>query len=515
MKQIAWLYPVAAFFGMMCIGTGATAQTVISQAPGNYAVGLRVVQQYDRTREFRRPVDPVTGEAVTGERARPVQTLIWYPATQGGVALRYRDYAATRLTEANFDRTEIELKGLTADQAKELSRDLGAEAEKVLNSPMLASRDPSMAAGRFPVVIYAPGAGGAADENADLCEYLAAHGYIVIASTNMGARGKQNDYSAQGAEPQIADIEFLLGYAQSLPNADIARIAVMGWSWGGMNNVLAAARDSRIGALISLDGTREPAITRQVDVRRFTVPWLYISRTPDTIPKIVRNKVDTGFSLLNEAKYADVYQLTAYSMRHVDFISRMQREAHARDYGEYSREEVRSTYNIVALYVRNFLDAYLKQDQGGIAFLGRKPTENGAVPHTIAAETHRAQLAPASKELLAADLARRGFVHAVEAYRAAHDQDASFILSAQDLKAWGYDLLERRRPGDASAIFSLWTVLHPQDWEAFDSLGEAYEIAGNRKASIESYQRSLKLNGENINAANHLTELRKQSPKKN
>lgn len=225
-----------------------------------------------------------------------------------------------------------------------------------------------------------------------------------------------------------------------------------------MNNVLAAARDSRIGALISFDGTREPAITKQIDVRRLTAPWLYLSRIPSTIPQLNRSEIDTSFSLLNAAKYADVYQLTMFPMRHADFTSRMQRETGASAYGDYSKAEVRRTYNVAALYVRNFPDAYLKGDKGGLAFLGRTPLENGAEPHTIMAETHQAEAAPASQERLAAKLAREGFGHAIEAYQAAHQQDSSFALSEEGLKAWGYALMEQKRPAEASAIFKLWTV---------------------------------------------------------
>lgn len=37
-----------------------------------------------------------------------------------------------------------------------------------------------------------------------------------------------------------------------------------------------------------------------------------------------------------------------------------------------------------------------------------------------------------------------------------------------------------------------------------DSLGEAYEAAGDRRASIESYRRSLALNAGNTNAVMRL-----------
>ena len=50
---------------------------------GAHAVGLRIVEQYDRSRGYRGVTDPYTGQATTGERARPIQTFIWYTAEKG------------------------------------------------------------------------------------------------------------------------------------------------------------------------------------------------------------------------------------------------------------------------------------------------------------------------------------------------------------------------------------------------------------------------------------------------
>src|SRR5450830_427981 len=73
---------------------------------GPHSVGFRFVQQYDYSRSYREKTDAVTGQPVTGERARPVQTLIWYPAvsTPSGTRLPYSDYIRTEATEDNFGR---------------------------------------------------------------------------------------------------------------------------------------------------------------------------------------------------------------------------------------------------------------------------------------------------------------------------------------------------------------------------------------------------------------------------
>ena len=50
-----------------------------AEKPGPHSVGLKVVEQYDYSRTYRRLTDDL-GKPYQGERARPLQTLIWYPA---------------------------------------------------------------------------------------------------------------------------------------------------------------------------------------------------------------------------------------------------------------------------------------------------------------------------------------------------------------------------------------------------------------------------------------------------
>ncbi|WP_426110591.1 hypothetical protein [Massilia sp. PWRC2] len=59
---------------------------------GPHALGFRVVQQYDRARVYQTNTGLTSGQAATGERARPLQTLIWHPANKAhGKHLTYAD----------------------------------------------------------------------------------------------------------------------------------------------------------------------------------------------------------------------------------------------------------------------------------------------------------------------------------------------------------------------------------------------------------------------------------------
>ncbi len=53
-----------------------------------------------------------------------------------------------------------------------------------------AVRDAPHESGHFPLVVYAPSFSAMSWENADLCEYLASHGYVVVASPDMGAAAR-------------------------------------------------------------------------------------------------------------------------------------------------------------------------------------------------------------------------------------------------------------------------------------------------------------------------------------
>jgi hypothetical protein len=54
------------------------------EKPGPHAVGLKVVKQFDYSRIYRSATDEL-GKPYTGERARPLQTLVWYPAEKSAV----------------------------------------------------------------------------------------------------------------------------------------------------------------------------------------------------------------------------------------------------------------------------------------------------------------------------------------------------------------------------------------------------------------------------------------------
>ena len=79
------------------------------------------------------------------------------------------------------------------------------------------------------------------------------------------------------------------------------------------------------------------------------------------------------------------------AISHIQFSSIFQRSERFRKEGlrfvpaDYSLEEGAETYNWVARYTLEFLNAYVKHDVAAMAFLRRTPGENGVPKHLIAA----------------------------------------------------------------------------------------------------------------------------------
>ncbi|WP_169513207.1 dienelactone hydrolase family protein [Hymenobacter aerophilus] len=478
--------------------------------PGPYRVGLRVVQQHDYARSYKGKTDLVTGQPYLGERARPVQTLVWYPAAKAGTPLRYADYLRTEATDEVFERTEAQIAAFMDAQRQKAVANLGLkQAQAMLDQRMWAAANASAATGKFPVVIYAAGGGGVAHEAADLCEYLASHGYVVLASRSLGTRTSLMNFDQEGLNTQARDIAFLLAYAHTLPQADMSHVAAAGWSWGGLANALAASQDSRIDALVSFDGTQHPDDTKPVVRTRLTLPWLYIQRRPESVRELSVRGMETSSILLNEATYADRYHVVMHPMEHVDFSTQALRLASPAHFTEYSRVEVEAAYRWACRYTLEFLNATLKASVTGRQFLDRTPAQNGVPAHMARFDHLPALTGPVPTQAgFAAALAKEGFAQALQVYRRMQQQDAAFVLPEEALNSWGYQLLREAHDLPAArAIFRLGTELYPGSANLFDSLGEADELNHNPAAAIIHYQRSLDLNPQNDNARQRLQAL--------
>ncbi|WP_187290232.1 dienelactone hydrolase family protein [Terriglobus saanensis] len=358
-----------------------------STKPGPYTVGFRVAYQYDNSRTYNALTD-VNGTLANKSGARPLQTLIWYPAhlAPRASAMTYGDYLSLFVSEDSFTLTSSEAASVLKKNLHDYQVDADPQAR------MRAIKDAPTQRGKFPLVIYAPSFSGPAFENADICEYLASYGYIVMASPSIGADSFDMTGGIPGAETQAKDISFEIGFSSSIPEVDSSHIAVLGYSWGGLSNFFAAAKDDRIKALLAFDGSARyfPSLLSKsgyVQPKDMTIPMLFFTRGEIPLEELVG--ADVSASVLNEMAHSDVYIVRMHNMRHGEFDSMKQRSPAywtRHPSAEYSPEETSESYNWVGRYTLAFLDWTFRQDQHAHQFLTNSPAANGVPGHMLAVQ---------------------------------------------------------------------------------------------------------------------------------
>ena len=478
--------------------------------PGPHAVGLRIVQQYDYSRVLDAQVD-VFGKAGSVGPGRPIQTLVWYPAKRTSAApMLVADYSQASLSDVDFSFP-------SAEAAKQRASWMTGKEKAQYSAPTLAVRDAAPESGKYPVVIYAPSFAASAHENLDLCEYLASQGYVVIASRSLGARSVMMTDDVDGVEAQAADIAFLTNYAQTLPQADITKIAATGFSWGGMANVFAAAHSGRIKALVSLDGSirYHPKIwsaAGNVRAARTAVPMLFLGARPRTMEALERDDKQ-GPNYLNTMKYSDVYVTTMPPMSHGNFSSFGLRAVQNAAFGDYQRADVLQAYRSVALYTHRFLDAYLKNDAKALAFMKQSPAQNGIGPQVMSMEFRPASAAVFSEADFLRDFFKADYKDARAIYTRLSGQFPDLKLSAGNMNVFGYQLLRAKNARGAVELFKLATHIEPKYGDAFDSEGEAYEALGEPALAIAAYEKAVAVDKNQVNAIDRIKALRAGAPK--
>jgi dipeptidyl aminopeptidase/acylaminoacyl peptidase len=124
------------------------------------------------------------------------------------------------------------------------------------------TRPPGMQAGRkYPIVLLIHGGPGLASvdsfvwEDWPLAQAIAAHGYIVLQPNYRGSDDAGNDFMyaiyRNSVEGPSEDILAALAAAKALPEADPARVAVTGWSYGGLLTSWLETRDQTWRAAVS------------------------------------------------------------------------------------------------------------------------------------------------------------------------------------------------------------------------------------------------------------------------
>lgn len=469
---------------------------------GPHHVGFRATWTFDPARPYRTVFDG--GKTYAGPR--PILVNVWYPAAAGGAPMNRAAYLqppddpAVHALAAGLGAfvREITANEAFGDDEVKLSAEARARFAAYLTAPLGAVRDAAPAAGRFPVVIYHAGNGSSYADNAELCEYLASHGYVVLGSAFL-----RPDGTSYAVGDGWRDFDSLIAWAaQHVPGADTAHVAGIGHSGGAQMMLEYATRPrQRIRAYVLLDTTIDYyGLTLPLHEQ---IPELLAHRAAVTAPLLVVAKPYAIFALADEFDASDRTYLTV-DLDHNEFLGHGVTRAAQPEAPADRAPRVLARYRGVAAAVRAFLDRELTGDRAAAAALTALAANplGGEAPHVEAmprgarrppAYDPSAASAPTPRQLRDL-LETRGTAAAISIARAHHDRDpTSPTYASQELACTLlYDLFARGKHSDAVMLYG---YLHELHADLVDDLRLYARLAGmfHRDQTARMYTEAAQL----------------------
>ncbi|WP_210423712.1 dienelactone hydrolase family protein [Croceivirga thetidis] len=491
--------------------TGQTSLSEIGLKNGNYAVGFSHYKTYDSSRTYQRIADWDTKST-----ARPILTSIWYPAIKTSPPLE----PLSVLNYMEILKVEEEWEYLPNEHILNWFYYANTtENQKHLSEQTTAFSELRAVKGKFPVVVYAPSYQAVSIENFRLCEYLASHGYVVIASTSRGADNRFFEGgTAKDMETQARDVEFLIQEVRKMEIANMDQLGLIGFSFGGLSNMVVQMRNANIKAVMSLDGTeryRYELLEKSpfFDFKKIDVPYLHIAQKeiPEEVIKKdnINPELNYKFQLYDSLQNSTAYKMKFNALSH-SYFSTLGVLFQTRDIRQdKSDSEIMESYKWVSEYVLNFFNGHLKGSVDALQFLENEPQENGLKSDLVQKESKKPKTANFDFRVFHELVREDDYQNIFERYIEFRKEHPELEIPEGALNNLGLQLVFNPKTAEKGIkVFEFATRLYPESSNLYDSMGEGYFFMGNNEKAISSFETSLRLDSSNQNAKNRLIQLK-------
>lgn len=494
---------------------GQTSLKKINLAVGDYKVGFRHYTTIDSTRTYQ-----IRNEFNNQFIYRPIPVSIWYPAS-----IKNTDSKQfTVLEYLEVLKEEEEWKNIPNEFLLDWFPYLWNTPENKahLSEKAVAFSDASFLEGKFPVVVYAPSYQASSIENFALFEYLASNGFVVISSPSRGTHTRWLEGgTAKDMETQSRDVEFLLKEIHRYKNIDLGNVALMGFSFGGLSNVITVMKNPKIKALVSLDGTeryRYDVMEKSAyfDLNKLHIPYAHFAQK--NIPEIVLKEdkipaeLNFKFQLFDSLKYSNVYSYKFHDLTHSYFSSFGVLFGNRDKRQDKSDHQIMDSYKQLSEHTLYFLNATLKNKERAKEFIENSPDKNG-FPKSRISKKMKKSLVTAFNYKDFNDLAlHQGYKELIPLYKETLAMHPNLKLEEGMLNSLGLRLsFDPERSEQGINVFLLAVHIYPKSANLYDSLAEAYLIKKDFGNAITNFKKSLELNPENQNAINRLKQLKNKA----
>jgi tetratricopeptide (TPR) repeat protein len=493
----------------ICFVKGQVSLKEIDLKNGAYNVGFKHYTIIDSTRLYIIEND-FNNQLVY----RPIPVSIWYPAvmnTENSKQLAVLDYLEILKEEEESTNLPNEL---LLDWFAQLGGDT-PQNRAHLSEKVNALSNAGFLKGKFPVVVYAASFRASSIENFALFEYLASNGFVVISSPSRGTDTRLLEGGTKAMETQSRDVEFLLKEIHQYEFIDFDRIALMGFSFGGLSNAITVMKNKKISALVSLDGTERynyPVLEKSpyFNLDRFNIPYIHFAQkeipqevlTSDKIPAELNYK----FQLYDSLKYSTAYSYKFHDLGHDHFGSIGVLFGYRDKRQHKSDAKIMVSYKLLSQHTLQFLNATLKNEENAKKFIENSPVKNGFSENLISKKMKKSL----TKELDFNDLAlNQGYRDLIPLYKTTVAKNPTLKLEAWKLNNLGIRLaFNAGKLEQGINVFLLAVHIYPKSANLYDSLALAYLYSQDHKNAIANFKKSLELDPENQHAIDRLKELK-------
>ncbi len=471
---------------------------------GDYRVGFRLVEKYDDSRIYQL-------NQVSQNNKRPFQIGIWYPTNeQSGNSISLADYIKmTSRSESLVKDSKRELNCIT--KFKDAAHIDNSRSDNFLNTSFRSVENVEASAGKFPLIIYAPGSSAPFHENFLLFEYLASKGYVVMSSKSRGVRTPTTNAMWSGVEAQVRDMEFIMAYASKMKNLDVNNISVIGRSWGSIAALVFSIRNKEVTrSITSLDGTLSYNGIELLKDSEYS-DGSYVYRPIFLAVGKKRSQNATPIDRKNyyeDVVYADAHTVEYSEMRHTAFSSYFLIYHYLLNKGidSITADDLITGYINTMEHTEEFISFYSGKNNDPIKI---NASESYEYKSRIAS-----QELPPNYEDFSYALEVNGVDAALSVYKQAFKIDPDYankeLFGASYINSIAYKYLYSGETNNAIKLIEIGIKAFPDNANLYDSYGEFLLKKGDKERGRNAYKKSLQLNPKNDNAKKILNEMKKK-----